>query len=138
MYLMPRLKKLGRVGSAAVLVISVLVFAGGLWLLPQVWPLNGAELWSPQGTALSCLCIFMAPIVGLQALVTLWRNAPPVRKTDAELASLLAEGRPLIICLDCRTEITVPPCEHCGQSSTCFDVRTSADVENARLFLELK
>ena len=78
MYLMPTLKKFGRVGSAAILVISVLVFGGGLWLLREAGPWNGSGLWSPIGTALSIACIILAPLVALQA-------------------SMLAEGRPLTL-----------------------------------------
>jgi hypothetical protein len=57
--------------------------------------------------------------------------------SDEALRALLSENRPMTLCLDCRTEILTPPCEHCLQSSTAFDVRTRTDAENARALLGL-
>ena len=132
------IRRLGRFGALIFLVGAAASGLLGGYLILEAGPWNGAELTSPAGFAMGLAHLGLSLLLGLNGVVLLVSGAPaPVRKTDDELRALLGDGKPHLLCLDCRTTVLVPPCEHCHQNSSCFEVRTQTDAENARALLGL-
>lgn len=132
------IERLGHLGGLLLCALALISGSLGAWLLIGSGPWNGEALWSPAGMGLGMTHLGLGLVLLLRGLPLLFRGAPPdFRMSDDALRALLSENRPMTLCLDCRTEIVVPPCEYCRQSSTAFDVRTRTDAENARALLGL-
>ena len=111
----------------------------GVYLCVRTGPWNGESIWSPMGLSFGFTHIVVSLVIAGFGVPLLFRGAPPdFRMSDEALRALLSEARPMTLCLDCRTEIVLPPCPHCQQSSTAFEVRRPADAENARVLLGLE
>lgn len=130
--------RLGRLGGLLLFVGGAGSIALGIFLLLTMGPWNGEPVWSPAGLGMALFLCVEGLVLGLDGLVQLIKGGPPdFRMTDDALRAVLSEGRPLMICLECRATIALPPCDHCHQSSTVFEVRRPVDAENARALLGL-
>lgn len=111
---------------------------GGVWLWSEVGPPPASGWWSPRVTSLILPLMTVGVLLAVQgAVVAVQGVQPSPRRSDQELLRLLEGPRPVTLCLDCRTAVVVPPCEHCGGSASCLEVRSPADAENARVLLNL-
>ena len=130
--------RLGRPGGLLLLSVGAASIVLGAHLIATLGPWNGEAVWSPAGLGLAVFLCVEGPVLALKGVAQLLKGAPPdFRMSDDALRALLREGRPLTLCLECRTTILGPPCEHCHQSSTAFEVRRPVDAENARALLGL-
>lgn len=117
--------RLGRRGGVVLLIAGLISAASGVWLL-------AVDL-RPAAALLGA-----APVLlGMGLLVRFGPTARRRPSSDAALSRALAQGRSLRLCLDCRLEIDGPRCPSCQKSSSCFDVQTDADRQNARGLLGL-
>lgn len=98
---------------------------------------NGEDVWSPKGLGLAGLMVLSGLFLIVQGATLVARRAVSPRLSKEALTSLLSEGRPVTLCLDCRAEIIVPPCEYCAKSSSCMEIRNASDVDTARTLLGL-
>lgn len=131
--------KLGRAGGALLVLIGCGLAGFGAWGVLQFGPWNGAPIWSETGVGFSLASLGVGVVAFFRGVGLLVKGGPPrVRLSDDALRALLSEARPHVICLDCRAPITVAPCEHCRQSSSCFEARTEAERETARVLLGLE
>ena len=131
--------RLGHLGGLILCAVGLGSMGLGVYIFGGSGPWNGSPVWSEGGLVLGGAHFGVGLfIVVTRGLPLLFKGAPPdFRMCDEALRALLSENRPMTLCLECRTEILVPPCEHCHQSSTAFDVRTRVDAENARALLGL-
>lgn len=137
---LPVLERLGRAGGLVAALLTGLAALAAEWLGAAVGPWNGTQVWSPVGTGVAIALGAVTPLLALQAIALLVRGrAPRAALSDAELVKRLASReRPLTVCLDCRSLGLVPPCDHCGKSSSCVELRTRADVRQALQLLNLE
>ena len=118
--------------------VAALCVAG--WVVQGALPLpeNGGAL--DFGKVLDFALV--AAALGLFLLVNgavllIKGSGRPAPWTDDQLRERLAAIAPWLVCLDCRLPVDVPPCSGCGQRSSCLEVRTDADRDNARVLLGL-
>jgi hypothetical protein len=117
--------RLGRRGGVVLLIAGLVSAASGVWLLAVDLRLAAALLGA-------------APVLlGMGLLVRFGPTARRSPSSDAALSRALAQDRPLRLCLDCRLEVGGPRCPSCQKSSSCFEVQTDADRQNARGLLGL-
>lgn len=137
---LPLIHHLGRVGGIGALLFSAFVAFGGVWLFLLVGPNNDPDLWSPKVAVLAIALVLISPFIALQGISLLILGRPRIpRLSDAELVKhLVSNERPLTVCLECRTICAVPPCDHCGQMSSCLEIIARSDVKNALILLNLK
>lgn len=120
--------RFGRRGGTFLVVAGLLSGLSGAWLLVGL----------PFGVRLPAALLGAAPaMLGIGLLVRVGPTASRRASSDAELTRALEQHRPLRLCLDCRIEVDGARCPGCRKSSSCFDVKSEADRQNARALLGL-
>jgi hypothetical protein len=129
-----RLLGLGRAGGVALLALGGALLYAAWWLFGALVP-EGAELWSPRGTAAAFMLAAVAVPFVVAGVKNLVAPSPVSKRADVDelLAAARVKARPFYVCTRCRELFAARECRNgrcleCGTFEGCREIASDDDL----------